>query len=148
MFTYRPPTVTNAIYFSFYREANSQKKQKEGSLQQVSGESEALRKQIQQLRRTHDNAMAENARLTRELTDLECEQCLTKTKLTETEKEVIRTKCQLQQYMQEVERVETMLLRKEEEREEMLEHFRSLSQGAVILEDTNNSLEAEAAQTK
>lgn len=68
--------------------------------------------------------------------------------LTEAEKEVSRTKCQLQQYMQEVERVEELLLRKEKEREEMLEHFRSLSQGAVILEDTNTSLEAEAAETK
>lgn len=130
------------------REANAVKKQKEGSLQQVTGETEALRNQMQKLRRAHENAMAENSRLTRELTDLECEQCLTKTKLTEAEKEVSRTKNQLQQYMQEVERVEELLLRKEEEREEMLNHYRSLSQGAVILEDTNHSLEAEAAETK
>lgn len=91
---------------------NSVKKQKEGTLQQVTYETESLRKQIQQLKRTNDNALAENSRMTRELTDLECEQCLTKTKLTEAEKEVNRLKNQLQQYVQEVERAEDLLLRK------------------------------------
>lgn len=74
--------------------------------------------------------MAENARLTRNLADLECDQCLNKTKLVEAEKEIGRTKQQLQQYMKEVERVEDLLSRKEEERQEMLEHYRSLSQSA------------------
>lgn len=56
--------------------------------------------------------MAENSRLTREITDLECEQCLTKTKLIESEKEVDQLKNQLQQYVQEVQRAEELLLRK------------------------------------
>lgn len=153
-----------------FREVNSVRKQKDGTLEQMTNETDLLRKQIQQLKRTSENALTENSRLARELTDLECDQCVTKTKLTEAEKEVARLKNQLQQYVQEVERAEDLLLRKvsgvcrlfiycvftlqccsyvqEHEREEMLDHFRSLSQDAVILEGTNSSLEAEAAETK
>ena len=37
---------------------------------------------------------------------------------------------------------------KEKEREEMLEHYRSLSHDAVMLEGNNQSLETEAAEAK
>lgn len=107
-----------------------------------------LRRQIKQLKKTNDNLMFENRRLTNELADVECTSGVIKSKLSESEKEVDKLKRQLQQYVQEVQRAEELLLRKEEERNEMLEHYRTLSHDAVVLEGTNQSLELEAAETK
>lgn len=109
---------------------------------------DAYRQQISRLKRSNDNAMRETSRLTNELAESECKNCLMKTKLGESEKEIERLKSQLQQYVQEVQRAEELLLRKEEERDEMLDFYKTLSQDAVMLEGNNQSLELEAAETK
>lgn len=107
-----------------------------------------LRKQNQKLKTTNENMHFENRRLTNELADAECTCGVVKAKLAEAEKEVDRLKHQLQQYVQEVQRAEELLLRKEEERSEMLEQYRNLTHDAVALEGTNHSLELEAAESR
>lgn len=72
----------------------------------------------------------------------------TRNRLRTSEKEVNRLKNQLQQYVQEVQKAEELLYRKEEEREEMLQHYKSLSQDALALEGNNQSLETEAADAR
>lgn len=83
-------------------------------MQEATSETDALRRQISQLKRANDNVMIENRRLTNELGDLECCSRATKSKLIESEKEVDKLKNQLQQYVQEVQRAEDLLLRKVE----------------------------------
>lgn len=92
--------------------------------------------------------MSENSRLTNELAESECKNGILSAKLTESENEIDRLKSQLQQYVQEVQRAEELLLRKEEERDEMLDFYKTLSQDATILEGNNHSLEAEAAEAR
>lgn len=107
-----------------------------------------LRRQIKQLKMTNDNVLFENRRITNELAEAECSNKMIKVKLSDAEKEIDRLKRQLQQYVQEVQRAEELLHRKEEERSEMLEQYRTLSHDAVALEGTNQSLELEAAESK
>lgn len=57
-------------------------------------------------------------------------------------------KRQLQQYVAEIKRTEDLISQKEIERSEMLDQFRSLSQEANLLENSNHTLESEANQTK
>lgn len=107
-----------------------------------------LRRQVKQLKTTNDNAMFENRRLTDEMAEVECGNKMTKRKLNDAEKEIERLKRQLQQYVQEVQRAEELLHRKEDERNEMLDQYRTLTHDAVALEGTNQSLELEAAESK
>lgn len=109
---------------------------------------EELRKQVKQLRTTSDNLLFENRRLLNNLAEVECDSKAMKMKLVDADKEIDRLKRQLQQYVQEVQRAEELLHRKEEERNEMLEQYRTLSHDAVALEGTNQSLELEAAESK
>lgn len=113
----------------------------------------------------------QNSRLENELSEAESSRNETRSRLRACEEEVDRLKNQLQQYVHEVQKAENLLYRKvgalfylkyifyaftylavyidqEEEREEMLEHYKSLSQDAVALEGNNNSLEAEAADAR
>lgn len=82
------------------------------------------------------------------LAEVESDGKTAKTKLVDADKEIDRLKRQLQQYVQEVQRAEELLHRKEEERNEMLDQYRTLSHDAVALEGTNQSLELEAAESK
>lgn len=103
--------VAKCSYFIF-RTANSEKRKGEDGFRKLTAETDTLRTQIDKLKRINDNAMAENSRLTNELVDSECTNCLHKTKLIEAEKQVEQLKNQLQQYVQEVQRAEELLLRK------------------------------------
>lgn len=130
------------------REKSYETLQREGSLRNVTGETNTLRKQISSLKLENDSANVENGRLVSELTDASTELVITKRKLKESQKEVDGMKLQLQQYVAEVQRAEDLLSKKDNEREEMLEHYRSLSHDAIVLEGNNQSLEIEAAETK
>lgn len=127
---------------------SSDNKHSRSSLQQANTEMDDLRRQIKQLKMTNDNVLFENRRITNELAEAECSNKMIKAKLSDAEKEIDRLKRQLQQYVQEVQRAEELLHRKEEERSEMLEQYRTLSHDAVALEGTNQSLELEAAESK
>lgn len=118
------------------------------SSQHTINEMEELRKQVKQLKTTNDNLLFENRRLLNNLAEAECDNQTIKTKLVDADKEIDRLKRQLQQYVQEVQRAEDLLHHKEEERNEMLEQYRTLSHDAVALEGTNQSLELEAAESK
>lgn len=128
--------------------ANADSKQSKCSLQQLNNEIEDLQRQVKQSKTIGENALHDNRRLTNELADMECKNSLFKIKLDESEKEVDKVKKQLQQYVQEVQRAEDVLLRKEEERNDMLENYLTLSHDAVVLEGNNQSLELEAAESK
>ncbi|EDS34865.1 conserved hypothetical protein [Culex quinquefasciatus] len=122
--------------------------QKESTLRSVSTETDTLRKQVATLKRSHDNAVAENGRLSNDLSDAGSELTLTKRKLADCQQEVERMKSQLREYVQEIQRAEELLCVKEREREEMLEHYKSLSEGVNMLEVSNQTLEVESAEAK
>lgn len=134
----------NAIHSNI----SSDNQHSKSSLQQTVIEMEELRKQVKQLKTINDNLMFENRRLLNDLAEAECTTKTIKTKLIDADKEIERLKRQLQQYVQEVQRAEDLLHRKEEERNEMLDQYRTLSHDAVALEGTNQSLELEAAESK
>lgn len=121
---------------------------KEKQYHDVACETGTLRSQIATLKRNADTARSENGRLVGELTDASSELKITRQKLKETQKEVDGLRVQLQQYVQEVQRAENLLARKELEREEMLDHFKSLSQDTIALEGNNQALEMMTAETK
>uniref|UniRef100_A0A182M0N3 Uncharacterized protein n=1 Tax=Anopheles culicifacies TaxID=139723 RepID=A0A182M0N3_9DIPT len=100
------------------------------------------------LKRRNDNASSENGRLTNELTDALGELTLTKRQLKESQQEVERMKTQLREYVQEMQRAEELLTEKEREREQMLERYRSLSEGVNVLETSNHTLEAETSEAR
>ncbi|XP_058457113.1 putative leucine-rich repeat-containing protein DDB_G0290503 [Malaya genurostris] len=122
--------------------------QKESTLRNVTSESDTLKKQVATLKRSHDNAVTENGRLSNELSDAASELTLTKRKLADCQDEVDRMKSQLREYVQEIQRAEELLCVKEREREEMLEHYKSLSEGVNMLEVSNHTLEAESVEAK
>ncbi|EFN60929.1 Centrosomal protein of 135 kDa [Camponotus floridanus] len=95
-----------------------------------------------------ENAIQENRKLQDDLAAMTCE-----VQNLQREQETSRAECydlkrQLQTYVSEVRRAEELLNRKENERTEMLNHFRSLSLEATVLENSNHSLESEAAEAK
>lgn len=133
---------------SLYSNISSDNLHSKSSLQQTLSDMEELRKQVKQLKTTNENLLFENRRLLNNLAEVECDSKAMKSKLVDADKEIDRLKRQLQQYVQEVQRAEELLHRKEEERNEMLEQYRTLSHDAVALEGTNQSLELEAAESK
>ncbi|XP_036326953.1 centrosomal protein of 135 kDa-like [Rhagoletis pomonella] len=117
-------------------------------LLETSTETKSLRQQIAALKISRDEAIAENGRLSNELAERQAEILTLKRKLKDSDFEIEQLKQQLHQYVAEVKKAEDLLSRKEKEREEMLEHYRSLSHDAVVLEGNNQSLEVEAAEQK
>lgn len=103
-------------------------------MEQVTNDMMELKRQINQLKTSKENLKLENRRLTNDLAAFECNNIKFKTKLSESDKEIDRLKKQLQQYVQEVQRAEELLHRKEEERNEMLEQYRTLSHGKVAID--------------
>jgi centrosomal protein CEP135 len=73
---------------------------------------------------------------------------ITKRKLAESEKTADGLKSQIQHYVSEVKRAEELLMEKERERDEMLETYKSLSHETYALEETNQTLAIEKAETK
>ncbi|XP_053669259.1 centrosomal protein of 135 kDa [Anopheles marshallii] len=121
---------------------------KESTLRSVSTETDTLKKQMAALKRKNDNASTENGRLSNELTDALAELTLTKRQLKDSQQEVERMKTQLREYVQEMQRAEELLSEKEREREQMLERYRSLSEGVNVLETSNHTLEAETSEAR
>ncbi|XP_050335974.1 centrosomal protein of 135 kDa isoform X1 [Bactrocera neohumeralis] len=123
-------------------------RERTAELHETSTESKSLRQQIAALKISRDEAIAENGRLSNELAERQAEILTLKKKLKDSDFEIEQLKQQLRQYVAEVKKAEDLLTHKEKEREEMLEHYRSLSHDAVILEGNNQSLEVEAAEHK
>lgn len=140
--------MISLYHFVLCSNISSDNKNSKGSLQQAALDMDELRRQLKQFRTTNDNLMYENRRLTNDLAEFECNNSTIKSRLIDAEKEIDKLKRQLQQYVQEVQRAEDLLHRKEEERNEMLDQYRTLSHDAVALEGTNQSLELEAAESK
>lgn len=138
----------NVFFCVIFSNINCDNKHSKSSLQQATSELDELRRQVKQLKCNNDNVMFENRRLTNDLAEVECTNNVLKTKLNDADKEIDRLKRQLQQYVQEVQRAEDLLHRKEDERNEMLDQYKTLSHDAVALEGTNQSLELEAAESK
>lgn len=88
------------------------------------------------------------SRLINELSNSTTDLTILKRKLKDSQNENDDLKQQLKHYMDEVRRVEDLLMEKELVREEMLDHYRSLSHDAIVLQGNNHSLELETAETK
>ncbi|XP_055854505.1 centrosomal protein of 135 kDa isoform X2 [Episyrphus balteatus] len=127
---------------------STQSLQRDSELQDTSTESKSLRQQIAALKSSREQAIEENGRLSNDLAESQADIATLKRRLKDSEIEIERLKQQLKQYVQEVKKAEDLLLHKEKEREEMLDHYRSLSHDAVLLEGNNQSLEVEAAECK
>lgn len=111
-------------------------------------EAKELRMEFTALERTRDGLVRENRRLQDELSTATKDVRQANANLHSAREEVETLKRQLQEYVAEIRRVEELLAAKENERSEMLEHFRGLTVEATMLETNNHSLESEAQETK
>ncbi|XP_034482120.1 centrosomal protein of 135 kDa isoform X2 [Drosophila innubila] len=126
----------------------SRTRQRDSELNETSAESKTLRQQIVALKASRDEAIAENGRLTDRLSDAQVESKTLHKKLKDCEQQVANMKQQLHKYVAEVKKAEDLLMTKEKEREELLDHYHSLTQDQVVLEGNNQSLECEATEFK
>ncbi|KAL0118049.1 hypothetical protein PUN28_009021 [Cardiocondyla obscurior] len=111
-------------------------------------EMEAIQRQFETASVDRENAIQENRKLQDDLAAVTCEVRNMQHELETSRAECYDLKKQLQTYVSEVRRAEELLNRKENERTEMLNHFRSLSLEATVLENNNHSLESEAAEAR
>ncbi|XP_017758921.1 PREDICTED: centrosomal protein of 135 kDa-like [Eufriesea mexicana] len=111
-------------------------------------EMENFQRQLQTASYDRENAIQENRRIQDDLAATTCEVRNLQRELEASRAESFDLKRQLQTYVSEVRRAEELLNRKENERTEMLNHFRSLSLEATVLENNNHSLESEAAEAR
>nr|XP_033320790.1 centrosomal protein of 135 kDa isoform X2 [Megalopta genalis] len=111
-------------------------------------ELENCQRQLQASTYDRENAIQENRRIQDDLAACTCEVRNMQRELEASRAESFDLKRQLQTYVSEVRRAEELLNRKENERTEMLNHFRSLSLEATVLENNNHSLESEAAEAR
>ncbi|EGI66649.1 Centrosomal protein of 135 kDa [Acromyrmex echinatior] len=109
---------------------------------------ESIQRQFEAASVDRENAIHENRKLQDDLAALTCEMRNMQRELETSRAECYDLKRQLQTYVSEVRRAEELLNRKENERTEMLNHFRSLSLEATVLENNNHSLESEAAEVR
>ncbi|XP_011647939.1 centrosomal protein of 135 kDa isoform X2 [Pogonomyrmex barbatus] len=125
-----------------------QSAERERQLRSLQLEMETVQRQFETASVDRENAIQENRKLQDDLAAVTCE-----VRNMQRELEISRAECydlkrQLQTYVSEVRRAEELLNRKENERTEMLNHFRSLSLEATVLENNNHSLESEAAEAR
>ncbi|EDV97142.1 centrosomal protein of 135 kDa isoform X2 [Drosophila grimshawi] len=123
-------------------------RQRDSELNETSAESKTMRQQIVALKASRDEAIAENGRLTGRLSDAQVEAKTLQKKLKDAEQQVADMKQKLHKYVQEVKRAEDLLMQKEKDREELLDHYHSLTHDQVVLEGNNQSLEFEATEFK
>ncbi|XP_034104614.1 centrosomal protein of 135 kDa isoform X1 [Drosophila albomicans] len=128
-------------------------RQRDSELTETSAESKTLRQQIVALKASRDEAIAENGRLADKLSDAQVEAKSLHKKLKDCEQQVATMKQQLHKYVAEVKKAEDLLMTKvlcfvlkEKEREELLDHYHSLTHDQVLLEGNNQSLEFEATE--
>ncbi|XP_076249280.1 uncharacterized protein LOC143188743 [Calliopsis andreniformis] len=122
--------------------------EQERQLRSMQLELENLQRQLQTTGYDRENAIQENRRVQDDLAAVTCEVRNLQRELETSRAESFDLKRQLQTYVSEVRRAEELLNRKENERTEMLNHFRSLSLEATVLENNNHSLESEAAEAR
>ncbi|KAI4463577.1 centrosomal protein 2 [Holotrichia oblita] len=121
---------------------------KEQMLRNATADMNRMQQDLEAAIRARDMAYQENRRLQDDLAACVADNKRTKTDLDIARRQVDDLKRQLQHYVAEIKRTEDLISHKEIERTEMLDHFRSLSQEATVLETNNHSLETEAAETK
>ncbi|XP_008217193.1 centrosomal protein of 135 kDa isoform X3 [Nasonia vitripennis] len=107
-----------------------------------------LQRQLSSATLDRESAIQENRRLQDDLAAVSCEVRSILKDLEASKAESQDLKRQLQTYVSEVRRAEELISEKENERTEMLNHFRSLSLEATVLENNNHSLESEAAEAR
>ncbi|PBC30459.1 Centrosomal protein of [Apis cerana cerana] len=132
----------------FYRMCVDQTADANRQLRSIQLEMENLQRQLQTVSYDRDNAIQENRRTQDDLAAATSEVRNLQRELETSRGESFDLKRQLQTYVSEVRRAEELLNRKENERSEMLNHFRSLSLEATVLENNNHSLESEAAEAR
>ncbi|KAL6426094.1 hypothetical protein ACFW04_008989 [Cataglyphis niger] len=125
-----------------------QSAERERQLRSLQLELETVQRQLKATSMDRENAIEENRKLQDDLAAMTCEVQNLQRELETSRAECYDLKRQLQTYVSEVRRAEDLLNRKENERTEMLNHFRSLSLEATVLENSNHSLESEAAEAK
>ncbi|KYQ59569.1 hypothetical protein ALC60_01410 [Trachymyrmex zeteki] len=125
-----------------------QSAEQERQLRSLQLEMESVQRQFEAASVDRENAIHENRKLQDDLAALTCEMRNMQRELETSRAECYDLKRQLQTYVSEVRRAEELLNRKENERTEMLNHFRSLSLEATVLENNNHSLESEAAEAR
>nr|XP_034195948.1 centrosomal protein of 135 kDa isoform X3 [Osmia lignaria] len=125
-----------------------QSAEQDRQLRMMQLEVENLQRQLHTASYDRENAIQENQRVQDDLAAVTCEVRNLQRELDASRAECSDLKRQLQTYVGEVRRAEELLNRKENERTEMLNHFRSLSLEATVLENNNHSLESEAAEAR
>ncbi|XP_023719195.1 centrosomal protein of 135 kDa isoform X2 [Cryptotermes secundus] len=114
----------------------------------IEQDAKSLRHELKMLEQARESALAESRLLHSDLANITENLRRANSDLESSRREVENLKHQLQEYVSEVRRVEELLAKKEGERNEMLDHFRSLSVEASALESNNHSLETEVQDTR
>ncbi|XP_051170534.1 centrosomal protein of 135 kDa-like isoform X2 [Leptopilina boulardi] len=121
---------------------------KERQVRSMQIDMDNLQRQITSSSMDRENAIQENMRLQDDLAAVTCELRTLQRELEASRAESFDLKKQLKTYVSEVRRVEELLMKKDTERTDMLNHFRSLSLEATVLENSNHSLESEVAEAR
>lgn len=108
----------------------------------------SLKRELEECVRNKNLANTENRRLQDDIAKINGDCMVTQNELERARREIEDLKTQLQQYVFEVKRAEDLISKKEYERAEMLDQFRSLSHEATLLENNNHSLESKATEAK
>ncbi|XP_063697169.1 centrosomal protein of 135 kDa-like [Culicoides brevitarsis] len=119
---------------------NSETIEKETTLRTVHSETAQLRNQVSLLKRTCDNALNENSRLTNELADAQVAISSAKKAQAKAEEDTQTLKEQIKQYVTEVERVNNILAEKEQALINMIDNYKSITQDTKLLEEAKQSL--------
>uniref|UniRef100_A0A336K4M7 CSON010707 protein n=1 Tax=Culicoides sonorensis TaxID=179676 RepID=A0A336K4M7_CULSO len=119
---------------------SSQKIENETTLRTATSEVDHLRNQISTLKRTCDNALNENSRLTNELAEAQSDLIRAKQKADKAHKDTETLREEIKQYVTEVERVNSILTEKEQELLDMIDNYKSITADAQSLEEMKQSL--------
>ncbi|KAK6637475.1 hypothetical protein RUM44_007892 [Polyplax serrata] len=126
----------------------NEKTKREYDFRSLERDFERMKEEIEQLDLQKQALARENRRLQDDLAAA-TKDCLTARRELDMDKQDVENlKKQLQQYVTEVKKAEELLTKKESERNQMLEHFRSLSIEATTLETNNHTLESTVENTK
>ncbi|XP_068143265.1 centrosomal protein of 135 kDa isoform X2 [Drosophila tropicalis] len=127
-------------------------RQRDSELNETCTESKTLRQQLMAIKTSRDEAIAENGRLSDKLSDAQVEVKKLIQKLKDSDDQVAYMKEQLRKYVQEVKKAEEILMQKvysllkDKEREDLLDHYKSLSHVQVALAGSKQNLEFEATE--
>lgn len=127
---------------------NSDNVAKEGALRTATSENEVLKKQVVTLKKTCDNTLNENCRLSNELADAGADLTKEKEKVKKFIADLETLKAQLSEKKEELRRLHALLDDKEGELSNVMDNYRSVTRDAQSLEESQVAIMRETENLK